>query len=72
MRAVNEVHERNTYVFMLNMLEELELTVCTLAKDGSTEGLHDLLDRDRRARQLILGGADASGRSWKGERWVEG
>ena len=57
---------------MLNMFEELELSVGTLGKDGGAKRFHDLLDRDRRARQLILGGADASGRSWKGERWVEG
>ena len=41
---------------MLYVLEELEFSVRALAEDGCAEGLHDLLDRDRRPRQLVLCG----------------
>jgi hypothetical protein len=34
------------YVLVAQMLEELQLTVCTLGQDRSAEGLHDLLDCD--------------------------
>ena len=39
------------------MLEELELSVGAFAEDGGAEGLHDLLDRDGRSCELILGRA---------------
>ena len=47
--------KRETDVLMLNMLEKLELAVSSLAEYGSAEGLHDLLDRDGGASQLVLG-----------------
>jgi len=40
------------------MLEQLELPVRPLAKHRRRERLHDLLDGDAGARQLILGAAD--------------
>ena len=43
-----------TYVLVFDVLEELELSVGALAEDGGAEGLHDLLDRDRRACELVL------------------
>lgn len=42
---------------MAEVLEELELAVGTLRQDGGRERLHNLLDRDRGARQLVLGRA---------------
>ena len=42
------------HVFVLDVLEELELAVSALREDGGVEGLHDLLDRDRGARQLVF------------------
>lgn len=36
-----------SYVLMLQMLQELELTVRPLSQDRSAEGLHDLLHSDR-------------------------
>lgn len=47
---------KGTYVFMLQMLEQLELTVCALSENGSAEGLHDFLDCDILVRELIAGG----------------
>ena len=44
---------------MLDVLEELELAVSALREDGGVEGLHDLLDRDRGARELVLCGTMA-------------
>ena len=43
-----------TDILVLDVLEELELAVSAFTENGSAKGLHDLLDGDRRARQLIL------------------
>ena len=43
-----------THIFMLDVLQELELTVCPLGEDGGAEGFHDLLDRDILACELVL------------------
>lgn len=43
-----------TYILMLYVLEELELTICSLAQNWGTEGLHNLLDGNRRPSELIL------------------
>lgn len=45
-----------TYVLVLDVFEELELTVGALAEDRGAEWLHDLLDRDGGACELVLGG----------------
>ena len=37
----------NADIFMLYMLEKLELAISAFAENGSAERLHDLLDRDR-------------------------
>ena len=42
---------------MLEMLEKFELTVGPLGKDWCAERLHDLLDGDILACELIPGGA---------------
>lgn len=42
---------------MLEMFEELELSVCALGQDGGAEGLHDLLDGDILVGELIAGRA---------------
>jgi hypothetical protein len=42
-----------THVLVSEMLEQLQLAVGTFRKDRSAEGLHDLLDGDRLAGQLI-------------------
>lgn len=44
------------HVFVLEVLEQLELTVCALGEHRSAEGLHDLLDGDILAGKLISGG----------------
>jgi hypothetical protein len=45
---------------MLEMLEELELSVCTLGQNWSAERLHDLLDGNILVGELIAGGAAES------------
>ena len=49
--------EMGTHVLVSDVLEQLELSVGPLAQHGRRERLHDLLDRDRRVGELILGGA---------------
>jgi hypothetical protein len=39
---------------MLNMLQELQFAIGSLGEHGGAEGLHDLLDRNGGARELIL------------------
>ena len=56
--------EGATNVLVLYVLEELEFTVGALGENGGGEGLHDLLDRDGRAGQLILRRAMVSLSSW--------
>ncbi|KAI6769171.1 hypothetical protein HG531_010275 [Fusarium graminearum] len=41
------------HVFVLKMLEQLELTVCALGKHRCAERLHDLLDGDILVGELI-------------------
>lgn len=45
------------YVLVSEVLEQLELTVGSLGKDGRAEGLHDLLDGDILVGELIARGA---------------
>jgi hypothetical protein len=45
-------------VLVAQVLEKLELTVRPLGEDWGGERLHDLLDRHRGARKLVLGRAD--------------
>ena len=47
----------NSYVLVAQVLEQLQLTVCALGQDRRAEGLHNLLDCDRRSSELILGRA---------------
>lgn len=42
---------------MSEVLEQLELTIGSLGKDGCAEGLHDFLDGDILVRELIARGA---------------
>ena len=42
---------------MLEMLEQFELSVCTLGQYWSAEGLHDILNSDILVGELIAGGA---------------
>lgn len=46
---------------MSQVLEQLELTVCSLGENGSAEGLHNLLDGNILVGKLVTGGA-ASGK----------
>jgi hypothetical protein len=41
---------------MSQVLEQLQFSVRPLAQHGGREGLHDFLDGDRSAGQLVLGG----------------
>lgn len=45
------------YVLVSEVLEQLELTVGSLGKDGCAEGLHDFLDGDILVGELIARGA---------------
>ncbi len=45
----------SSYVLMAQVLQKLQFAVCALGKDRRAEGLHDLLDRDSRAGELVLG-----------------
>lgn len=42
------------YIFMLEMLQKLELAISSLRKHGGTEGLHDLLDGHSLSSELIF------------------
>lgn len=46
-----------TYVLMSQVLEQLQLTVCSLGENGSAEGLHNLLDGNILVGKLVTGGA---------------
>lgn len=46
-----------TNILVSEVLEELELAVCSLRQDRSAERLHDLLDGDGLTSELILGRA---------------
>jgi len=41
-------------ILVSQVLEQFQLTVCSLGQDGSAEGLHDLLDGNGLASQLVL------------------
>jgi hypothetical protein len=45
------------HILVPEVLEKLQLAVCTLGQDRSTEGLHDLLDGHGLAGELVLGRA---------------
>jgi len=51
------VLERATNILVPEVLQELELTVCSLRQDRSAKWLHDLLHGDGLAGELILGRA---------------
>ena len=55
---------KRTHIFVLDMFEKFELAIGTLAEDWSAERLHDLLDRNRGAGQLILCGTGRWGQGW--------
>lgn len=42
---------------MLQVLQKLQLAIRPLGQDGGAEGLHDLLNGDILACELIFGGA---------------
>jgi len=42
---------------MSEVLEQLELSICSLGEDGRAERLHDLLDGNILIRELVAGGA---------------
>lgn len=48
---------------MLEMLQQLQLTVSPLGQDRSAEGLHNLLDRNMLSCELILGRAGGAVRT---------
>lgn len=49
-----------TYIFMSQVLEQLELSIGPLGQDRRAERLHDLLDGDGLVCQLVFGGAAQS------------
>ena len=52
--------KRETHVFMAQVLEQLELSVSPFRQNRCAERLHDLLDSDGLASQLIARRADRS------------
>lgn len=52
---MEESKTETAHVLVLYVLEELELSVGAFAEDGGGKGLHDLLDRDGRACELVFG-----------------
>ena len=46
--------DARSYVLVLEMLQQLELTVCTLGEHWRAERLHNLLDRHCLPGELIL------------------
>jgi hypothetical protein len=46
-----------TYIFMLEMLQELQFSVCSLGQDRSAEGLHYLFNGNILTRKQIFGRA---------------
>lgn len=53
--STSEPTGRRTYILMLQMLQQLQFSVCSLGEYRCAEGLHDLLDRNILSRELILG-----------------
>ncbi len=53
----------STCIFVPQMFQQLQLPVGPLSQDGSAERLHDLLDGDTLAGELVLGRAVW----WRGE-----
>ena len=51
------VRGRGTHILMLEVLKQLEFSVCALRKHRRAEGLHDLLDGHRLSGELVLGRA---------------
>lgn len=45
-------------ILMSKMFQEFEFAVCSFGENRCAEGLHDLLNRDGLASQLVFGGAD--------------
>lgn len=54
------MRECAAYVLMLQMLEQLQLSVCSLRQDWCAERLHYLLHSNRLSCELILGRATGS------------
>ena len=46
----------SAYVFVLDMVQQFEFTISSLAQDRRAKWLHDLLDRGRGTRKLVLCG----------------
>jgi hypothetical protein len=49
------IHIGQTNILVLEMLEQLQLSVCTLRQHRRAKGLHDLLDRNILTGELIFG-----------------
>lgn len=49
--------KREAHILVLEMLEKLQFSVGALGQDRRAEWLHDLLDRNGLARELVLGRA---------------
>ena len=52
-RARRLLGPSRTYIFVSQVLEQLEFSVGALRQNGSAEGLHNLLDGDILVRELI-------------------
>jgi len=54
MSSEPRVSEKRTHILMLQMLQQLQFSVCSLGQDGCAERLHDLLDCDILSRETIF------------------
>jgi len=52
------VQSKETDIFVLDVLEEFELAISAFGEDGGAEGLHNLLDGNGCACELVLCGTE--------------
>ena len=62
-RPVRAVPAASTYVFVPDVLQQLQLTVRALRQHRRAERLHDLLHRHRLVRESVLGAAHEAERA---------
>ena len=60
-RGDEDVAERDD-VLVLQVLQQLQLSICPLREHRCAEGLHDLLDGDILVGELVAGGAASTAR----------
>lgn len=51
---LDEPEEEVTHILVSQVLEQLQLAISSLTQNGGGKGLHDFLDGDRGARELVF------------------